>query len=580
MKKTRHAARGAHKHLLRSAALIAAASLGDAASAMEIDAGPDWTVRWDNTVSLNLGVRAQKLDDNIGNHPVFAEADYSHAKRGDVVTSRLSDLMEFDAQNKNGWGARASASFFKDFAFHDHVRTNPGEMAPGTPYSAIGAYTDNEFSSYTKRYYKQGAQLLDAFAFSNFKLGERDASAMAGRLTKYWGNAVFFGPLAISYSQNAVDNIKGSFAPGTEAKELAIPREQLYLSGQVTRDLAFEGQYFFRFKGNLLPEGGTYLSFADFLTNGPQGNGLTTAFGLGPHGEPVKPKNVNANFGLKLSYAPSELRGAVSAYYRQLDETQPWMPMLQYDPATFAAQNYHLSYAQKVKLLGFSMEKQLGAYSVGAELVHRHGTALNSTAFNPIDPLGREGARGNATSLVFNTVGGLTRTSFWDTGVFLAEVAYTHLDKVTSNAGMYNGVDNAAACPSGSKKDGCSTRNALMAAVFFKPQWLAVRPSIDLGMPIFVMHGITGNAPTLGVPVNQGVTIFTLGLEALIQQKYTVTLQYNGYHAPTNGKLTNAGAAFNVPNGTPGFPTFYAGGSGTFMYNDKGWVSLTLKASF
>lgn len=570
---------GLRGRLIGSAALIFGAALANTAAAIELDAGPDWAVRWDNTLSYNLGVRAQGINGGIGNNPVFASSDYSFG-RGNVVTSRISDLMELDAQNKNGWGFRLSGSFFKDFAFNDDVRTNPGQVAPGTPYSSIGPYIGNVFSGYTKRYYDQGGQWLDAFAYNNFKLGDRDASVMVGRLTKYWGNAVFFGPLGISYSQNAADNIKGSFAPGTEAKELAIPREQIYFSTQLTKDLVAEGQYFFQFQNNLVPEGGTYLSFADFLANGPQGAALTRAIGLGPRGESIVPNAINGNFGLKLSYAPPELKGAVSAYYRKLDETQPWMPLLQYNPATFAVENYHLAYAQKVDLFGLSMEKQFGAYSVGAELNQRRGTALNSTPFNASDPLGREAARGNATSMVLNTVGGLTRTPVWDTGIFLAELAYTHLDSVTANADMYNGVNNPAACPSGSTKDGCSTRSAVAAAVLFKPQWLGVMPSVDLGMPIFVMYGINGNASTLGMPVNQGGTLFTVGLEAVVQQKYTITLQYNGYHSPTNGKLTNAGARFGVPNGTPGFPTFYAGGSGTFMYNDKGWVSLTLKASF
>lgn len=560
------------------AALAAAAAAPLQASAVELDAGSDWTIRWDNTVSYNLGVRAQRINDNIGNHPALAQGDYSY-RRGDVVTNRVSDLMEFDAQNKGGWGGRVSASLFKDFAFHDDVRTNPGELAPGVPYSALGSYTGNRFSDYTRRHYKQGATLLDAFAYSNFKLGERDASFFAGRLTKFWGNTVFFGPLGISYSQNAADNIKASFAPGTEAKELAIPREQLFLSTQITPELAAEAQYFLAFKGNLLPEGGTYLSFADFLTRGPQGGALTQSFGLGQHGPELKPKDINDNFGLKLAWAPSELRGAVSAYYRQFDETQPWMPMLRYDPSTFAAQDYHLSYARKVKLIGLSVEKQLGAYSIGAELSHRRGTALSSSPFNPTDPLGQEGARGNVTNFLVNTVGGLTRTPLWDTGIFLAELGYTRLNSVKSNAAMFNSVDNRAACPTGSKWDGCATKNAWVFAGLFKPQWLAVWPSVDLAMPIFVMHGLRGNAASLGVPVNERVTIYTIGLEANFQQKYLVTLQYNGYHAKPNG-LTNAGAPFGVPNGTPGFPSFYAGGNGTWMYNDKGWVSLTVKASF
>jgi len=546
--------------------------------AIELDAGPDWTVRWDNTLSYNLGIRAQDIDDRIGNHPVFAQSSYSY-RQGDLVTNRVADLMELDAQHRNGWGLRLSASLFKDFAFHDDVRTNPGELAPGTPYSSLGSYSGNRFSDYTKRRYKQDARLLDAFAYTNFRLGEHESSLFLGRLTKFWGNALFFGRLGINTSQNASDAIKASFAPGTEAKELAIPREQVFFSTQLTQDLTAEAQYFFRFEGNLLPEGGTYLSFADFLTRGPQGAALTESLGLGQHGEEVKPKDINNNFGLKLAWAPSAFRGGLSGYVRQFDETQPWMPMLRYDPATLAVRDYHLSFAKKVRLFGLAMEKQVGPYSLGAELSHLRETGLSSSAFNPSDPLGREGARGNVTNLLVNVVGGLTRSRFWDTGVFSAELGYTRLHSITRNAAMYRGVDNPVACPTRSERDGCATKDAWMLAGFFKPQWLAVWPGVDLSLPVFVMVGLKGNASILGAPVGERSAVYTLGLEANVHQKYTVTLQYNGYHATANG-LTNAGAPLGIANGTPGFPTFYAGGNGTWMYNDKGWVSLSVKASF
>ncbi|MFP6850418.1 MAG: DUF1302 family protein [Pseudomonas sp.] len=570
--------RGSRGHILGCAALVASVASYNQAHAVELDVGPDWAVRLDNTITYNLGVRVQDVDDKIGNNPVFAQSDYSY-ERGDIVTNRISNLMELDAQNVNGWGARISASMFKDFAFNDSVSTNPGQLAPGTPYSALGSYDNNRYSSYTKRYYKEGVELLDAFAYSSFDLGGHESSLMAGRFTKFWGNAVFFGALGINYSQNAADNIKASFAPGTEAKELAIPREQIYFSTQLTPELVAEAQFFLKFKGNLLPEGGTYLSVADFLSRGPDGSNLTAAFGLGQRGSDVEPEDINDNFGLKLSWAPSALRGAVSAYYRQLDETQPWMPMLQYDSNTFAVQNYHLAHAQKVQLFGLSLEKQVGEYSLGVELSHRRDTGLNSSSFNPNDALGREGARGNVTNVLVNVLSGLARSPFWDTGTLLGELGYTRLNSVTKNAEMFNGVDNPSACPTQDKWMGCSTKDAWMVAGLFKPQWLGVWPSVDLAMPMFAMYGLKGNASSLGVPMRQGSAVYTIGLEAKVQQKYTVTLQYNGYYARPSG-TTNAGAALGVPNGTDGFPTFYEGGNGTFMYNDKGWLSLTAKASF
>ena len=71
--------------------------------------------------------------------------------------------------------------------------------------------------------------------------------------------------------------------------------------------------------------------------------------------------------------------------------------------------------------------------------------------------------------------------------------------------------------------------------------------------------------------MGQGGLIYTAGLHALIKNKYNVTLQYNGYHAHTNGGTTpvNGGAASE-----------YTSGNGTYFYNDRGWVSLTIQAAF
>ncbi|HEX8029592.1 MAG TPA: hypothetical protein VF491_14060, partial [Vicinamibacterales bacterium] len=77
--------------------------------------------------------------------------------------------------------------------------------------------------------------------------------------------------------------------------------------------------------------------------------------------------------------------------------------------------------------------------------------------------------------------------------------------------------------------------------------------------------------PSLSTTIaNQGSLIYTIGLHALVHNKYNVTLQYNGYHSHTSG-VTSFG---------PGGPSYYAGGNGPFMWNDKPWVSLTLQTTF
>lgn len=551
------------------------------AQAAQYEFGSDWTVHWDNSVLYNLGVRAENIDDHIGNNPNFSENDYRFKDAGDVVTNRMSLLSELDAQHAESFGStgfRMSATAFRDFAYDSDVDNNPGEVAPGVPYTALGSYKNDRFSDYSKKRYVMGAEILDAFVFANFDdvMGHA-TSVKLGRLTAYWGNALFFGNAGINYSQNAVDNIKGAAAPGTQAKELAIPRAQFLVSTQVTPELLAEAQYFMEFQGNRLPEGGTYLGITNFLFDGPD-------FLLGPngipHGSNVKPDGLSDNFGLRLSWSPEWLRGALGAYYRHFDETQPWAPLFGLDSS--GNLNYHMAYAKNVDMLGISLDKQVGSLSTGFEMSYRHNTALNS-AVGPLpgDARGREGARGDTLNVVANVLAGLTPTPLYQTGTALAEIAYTRKLSVTENEDLYNGT-HSAGCPTGSKWDGCSTDDAVSIAGQITPQWLQVFPGVDLDMPIFAMYGLSGNSASLGAPVNQGALNYTFGVHALVRSTYNFTLQYNGYHAHTNGGLTNF-PTFNgtpVPVGTQGFPSYYASGNGTYFYNDKDWVSLTFQASF
>jgi len=231
------------------------------AQAFQFSLGDDIAGRWDNTIQYVGGMRAKGVNSDIGNNPVFNASDYKFDHAGSLVTNRVSDLTELTLSYRQSYGLRVSASLFKDFAYSDTVKSNPGFAAPGVPYSALGSYTGNRYSPYTSRYYESGAQLLDAFVYGNFEVGEHSTSVKLGRLASVWGTAFFFGDQSISYAQNPVDGIKGSAAPGSTLKELALPRGQVYMQTDVSPQLSLAAQYFFEFEHNLLPEGGD-LSWA------------------------------------------------------------------------------------------------------------------------------------------------------------------------------------------------------------------------------------------------------------------------------------------------------------------------------
>lgn len=504
----------------------------------------DWAVHWDNTVQYNLGMRVKDADDRISNNPAFHESNNKFPNRGDIVTNRFSLLSELDVIYQDDYGFRISASAWRDFAYDDDVEFDPAIMPGGSSYSG------NRYDGYTDRYYRSGAQVLDAFLFAFHD----NHSVRLGRLTQFWGNAMFFGAQGINYSQNAADNIKGSASPGTEAKELAIPRAQILYQTQLTDNLSLATQYFLEFQHNRNPEGGTYLGAAGFLWYGPD-----RMLGGVPRGHDYEPDDINNNFGVRLSWTPSWMQGTLGLYYRRLDEVQPWGPLAEYDAAG-AMTNYHLAHADDVTLVGLSLDKQIGTLSTGFELSWRKDTALNS-AMNTSGP-GSEGARGDTVNFIANMVSGLTPTAFYDTGTAAVELAYTRKLKVSDNKELYNG-DDYDGCPTGSKWDGCSTDDAVAIAANIAPQWLQVYPGLDLTLPLFVQYGLHGNAATLNGGQAQGSVVYTAGISALYRQVYKATLQYNGYNARAKSE-----------NG------IYTSGNGAYMWNDRDWISLTLSATF
>ena len=259
--------------IVLSAVVMAALPTG--AWAFSFNMPSDWQVSWDNTLTYNIGVRANNVDPLIGNNPNNDESDYKFSHAGNIVTNRAALLSELNVTYQDHVGFRISGSIWKDFAYGGGDVSNPGIYAPaggGLPpitYHSINSYPGGRYSSYTSRYYVQGEQLLDAFAFYNFDVAGKSVSLKVGQFTEYWGNALFFPLEGISYSQGAIDAIALAASPGAEVQQLFLPRPQVSLTAHLTPEISLSGQYAFVFNANRLPEGGTFLAPADFLFKGP-----------------------------------------------------------------------------------------------------------------------------------------------------------------------------------------------------------------------------------------------------------------------------------------------------------------------
>src|SRR5476649_1327912 len=87
----------------------------------------------------------------------------------------------------------------------------------------------------------RGRWHTDAFVFGSTEIG--DESLLSGKLGKhnvYWGESILAFAHGNSYGQAGLDLTKALTVPGTESKELFIPRKQLSTSLTVNSERSEE----------------------------------------------------------------------------------------------------------------------------------------------------------------------------------------------------------------------------------------------------------------------------------------------------------------------------------------------------
>ncbi len=615
----------------RGAIALAVASLlgaAGAAQAFEIDTGnPDLALRWDNTFRYNLGWRTQAQDPAILGNANLDDGDRNFS-RNSLVTNRLDILSEFDLVWQKSLGMRFSAAAWYDAAYGSLDNTNTATantLVNGLPAAGV-------LSPYTKRYAKGASgEWLDAFGFANFEVADIPVNVKAGQHTVYWGESLLLGGAihGLSYAQNSLDAWKGFATPGTEAKELFRPRGGLTLQVQPTKDVSVAGQWFYNWQAIRVPESGSYLTINDALQFGADSaivapNPLAAAIPGAPaflrawNASRIQDSRTSASlgdFGLALRWSPEWLDGTLGFYGRNATDIVPQQYLtpgvatglpaatcsaiggINVAPgvcivnknATTVADltqrgkygTYGLAYGNNIHLYGLSLSKELAGISTGAEISYRQNMPLVS---NPVvvlpaplvDPSKGQiattalpangdtpGARGNTLHGLINAIDVLPKTALFDTATLQAELTFMRWLSVTQNAAVFKGSANYIN-PDGSAPLDKVTKNYAGLGLNFTPTWFQVWPGVDLSAPISWSQGLDGNAAvTLGG--NKDAGNYSIGIAADIYQKYKVTLQYIGYYGNYS---TNAAGAVSVANGT--FASL----------SDRGWMSLTLKATF
>jgi hypothetical protein len=197
-----------------------------------------------------------------------------------------------------------------------------------------------------------------------------------------------------------------------------------------------------------------------------------------------------------------------------------------------------------------------------APLVNRAAGQISTTdlASNGDAP----GARGDTMHGLVNFINIVPKTAFFDTATLQGELTFMRWLSVSQNEAVFKGRGSYL-LPDGSAPIDKVTKNYMGLGINFTPTWFQVFPGIDFSAPLAWSQGLDGNA-AVALGGNKGAGNFSLGVQADIYQKYKVSLQYIGYYG--NYSTNPANGALAIANGT------------TASLSDRGWVSLTVKATF
>ncbi|PRB81276.1 DUF1302 domain-containing protein [Pseudomonas sp. MYb185] len=361
-----------------------------------------------NAVNFNIGEIEGQLDSQLS---IGASMSMSGPDKRFIHT-----LTEINGVNQGGEAAaRTSDDGRLNYKKHDvFSKIFKGSHDLELRYGNSGAFIrgnywyDFETKDGSQRFYDvsdsgrhplqkgSGIQLLDAFVYHNYSIGNNPGNVRLGRQVVSWGEGVF-----IQNGINSINPIDASAfrRPGAELKEGLMPVEMLYLSQGLTENLTMEAFYQLKWHGTIADNCGTFFSGSDVV--GRECNdrlvfaGADLPHGTQPNGTFIartqkdKEASDSGQFGVAFRWFVPELNNTEFGFYAlNYHSRNPiysnvagtlaggvGVPTPGYD-GSFGAAGYFFEHPEDIRLYGISFGTDIGGTSVAGEISYRPNMPL------------------------------------------------------------------------------------------------------------------------------------------------------------------------------------------------------------
>ena len=534
--------------------------------AIELETGnPDWAVRFDNTVKGSLIHRTESADPALVNSfrllvpgvPASAFPQALNFNAGDdnfrnkgLVSKRIDLLSEFDAVYKKDFGLRLSAAAWYDQAYR-------GSTDAADPFNSQTPL--NEFPAGTRKMAGEKAELLDAFVFGGWELGEgRKLTARLGRHALVYGESLFFGDNGIARAQGPIDVFKLLSSPNAQFKEIIRPVPQVSAQLQLSRDLSFGGYYQFRWEPDRLPPAGSFYSSVNIPWGSAQPEFIGIPAGpiagnyvLSPAGD--RQARDSGQFGVQLKWRVGDTDlGFYAARYHDKGG-QLYGNLNVFNPM---ASQWYFVFPEAVKTAGVSASHTLGGTNFSAEASVRSNMPLRSTnmiypgAFAPEPRF----ATGRTAHINFSWLATLAPNFLARETSFLGEIAWNHVLKK-------NDPDR--------ELDAGRTRSATALQFIYSPSYRQVLSGLDLSVPVGLRYTLDGRSSITPWDARRN-GMATVGVEG----NYLGVWQFSATYTHFLGKAVPF--VEYSPTLTGGAPYFSTGN----QLADRNNIALSLRRTF
>lgn len=179
-----------------------------------------------------------------------------------LVSEVFKVTTDLEASYQN-YGVFVRGTAFYDTQIMDKRNDYYGANDPAQPSQNFPR--DDSFTYETRHKAGRDAQILDAYVYGNWDVGDMPVSGRLGKQVFNWGEGLFYrGGVNTT---NPVDAAKFRL-PGSEVKEVLVPVEALSFNLGLTDNLSMEAFYQWNWKETAVDPVGTYFSETDLFADG------------------------------------------------------------------------------------------------------------------------------------------------------------------------------------------------------------------------------------------------------------------------------------------------------------------------